>query len=165
MSEATPAPNGADTQPQFAPQAVYLKDASFEAPQGPRLPQGATAPQVNMNLTSAVNVLSPDLYEVVLTINVQAQSGDKTVWLCEAQQAGAFAAQNIPQAELHRILNIFAPNYLLPFARQAVADLLLKGGFPAFLIPPVNFDALYEQHAQQAAQNAAAPPAGNPAIN
>ncbi|MGC3981503.1 MAG: protein-export chaperone SecB [Steroidobacteraceae bacterium] len=151
MTEATNPENGAQdpNAPQFAPQVVYLKDVSFESPMGPRMPQGADAPSVTMNLNTSINQLNAELFEVVLNINVQSVVGDKTVWLCEAQQAGAFAARNIPEAELRRILGVFCPNYLLPYARQTISDLLVKGGFPPFLLPPVNFDALFDQAAQQ----------------
>ncbi len=135
--------------PQFAPQVVYLKDVSFESPQGPRIPQNVGTPAVNMNLNTAVNQLGEELYEVVVHINVQSVLGDKTLWLCEVKQAGAFAARNIPNEELRRVLGVFCPNYLLPYARQTVSDLLMKGGFPPFLVPPVNFDALYDQARQQ----------------
>lgn len=147
--------NGADDNaPQFAPQVVYLKDVSYEAPGGPRMPENAGNPTINMNLNTTVNELAPDVKEVVLTVNVQAVSGDKTLWLVEVQQAGAFVVRNIQQADLPRLLGSFCPNYLLPYARQTISDLLVKGGFPPFLVPPVNFDALLEQAANQAAQNA-----------
>jgi preprotein translocase subunit SecB len=32
---------------------------------------------------------------------------------------------------------------LFPYARAAVSNLVTQGGFPQFLLPPVNFDALY----------------------
>jgi preprotein translocase subunit SecB len=157
--------NGANdpNAPLFAPQVVYLKDVSFESPMGPRVPEGAGSPSVNMNLDTSINQLGPELFEVVLSINVQSVAGDKTVWLCEVKQAGAFAARNIPEAELRRILAVFCPNYLLPYGRQTVADLLLKGGFPPFLLPPVNFDALFDQAVQQ--NEAAANQPVSPAIN
>jgi preprotein translocase subunit SecB len=34
---------------------------------------------------------------------------------------------------------------LFPFARAAVSNLVTQGGFPQFLLPPVNFEALYER--------------------
>jgi preprotein translocase subunit SecB len=40
--------------------------------------------------------------------------------------------------------------------------MLIKGGFPPFLLPPVNFDALYDQAAAQQAADAAA---NQPAVN
>jgi preprotein translocase subunit SecB len=164
MSDQNVLDNGAQdpNAPQFSPQVVYIKDVSYEAPAGPRLPNNAGNPTINMNLNTAVNELAPDLKEVVLTVNVQAVSGDRTLWLCEVQQAGAFVVRNIPQTDVQRLLAVFCPNYLLPYARQTISDLLIKGGFPPFLVPPVNFDALLDQAAAQAAQS---PPANSPNLN
>ena len=158
-------PNGTTdpNAPQFAPQVVYIKDVSFESPLGPRIPQSDTAPNVNMNLTTSINQIGTELFEVVLNLSVHSTLADKTIWLCEVKQAGAFAARNIPDAELRRILGVFCPNYLLPYSRQTIADLLIKGGFPPFLVPPVNFDVLFDQAAAQQSANADA--ANQPAVN
>jgi preprotein translocase subunit SecB len=165
MADEITAQNGATdpNAPQFSPQVVYLKDVSFESPMGPRMPQSDAAPNVNMNLTTNIAQLGEDLFEVTLNVNVQSTVADKTLWLCEVKQAGAFAARNIPEGELRRILGVFCPNYLLPYSRQTIADLLIKGGFPPFLVPPVNFDALFDQATAQ--QNANTDAANQPAIN
>jgi preprotein translocase subunit SecB len=147
-------PNG----PQFAPQAVYLKDVSFEAPAGPRVAPNTPNPTINLNLNTSVNDLGGDLKEVVLTVRVEAQASEKTVWLIELQQAGAFGMRNVPQQDLQRLVGIFCPNYLLPFARQVVTDLLTKGGFPPFLLPPVNFEQLFVQALMRAQQQQAQAP-------
>ena len=147
--------------PQFAPQAVYVKDASFEAPAGPRIASNAPNPTINLNLTTSVNDLGGDLKEVVLTVRIEAQAAEKTVWLCELQQAGAFGIRNVPAGDMQRLLGIFCPNYLLPYARQTVSDLLTKGGFPPFLLPPVNFDALFAQAAARAQQQQPQSPAAS----
>ncbi|MGE0115642.1 MAG: protein-export chaperone SecB [Steroidobacteraceae bacterium] len=164
MADENNPQNGAvdPNAPQFVPQVVYLKDVSFESPMGPRIPQNGGNPNVNMNLNTSINQLGEELFEVLLSINVHSTMEDKTIWLCEVKQAGAFAVRNIPEAELRRILGVFCPNYLLPYARQTISDMLLKGGFPPFLLPPVNFDALFDQAAQQ---NAPADAANQATVN
>jgi preprotein translocase subunit SecB len=162
MVDEAPAPNGQAVDPnapQFAPQAVYVKDVSFEAPDGPRVTPNAANPTINLNLNTVVNELGGDLKEVVLTVRVEAKAADKTVWLVELQQAGAFGIRNVGAPDLQRLLGIFCPNYLLPYAREVVSGLLTKGGFPPFLLPPVNFEGLFNQAAARAQQQQEQSPA------
>jgi len=42
-------------------------------------------------------------------------------------------------------LEIACPNVLLPFAREAVSDLVGKAGFPQLLLSPINFESLFQQ--------------------
>ena len=116
-------------------------------------------PTINLNLNTAVNDIGGDMKEVVLTVRVEAQAAEKTLWLVELQQAGAFGIRNVPAQDMQRLLGIFCPNYLLPYARQVISDLLMKGGFPPFLLPPVNFDALFAQAASPAQQQPQSPAA------
>jgi preprotein translocase subunit SecB len=147
--------------PVVTPQVVYLKDCSFEAPNGPFISNGPGHPSVNLNLTTRATALAQDMHEVVLQVNLEAKAGDKVVWLLELQQAGAFLIRNLSGAELAQVVSIMAPNYLLAFARATVAELVAKGGFPPFLLPLVTFEALHARAAaQQAAQQSISPPDG-----
>jgi preprotein translocase subunit SecB len=67
--------------------------------------------------------------------------------------------------ETRRILGSFAPNILFPYIRQTVSDVVIKGGFPPFLLPHVNFDALFERSMQEQAARQAQqqPPQPGPA--
>ena len=143
--------------PVVNPQAVYIKDCSFEAPNGPFVAGVQGNPTVNLNLTTRATALAQDMHEIVLQVNLEAKAGDKTVWLLELQQAGAFLIRNLSANDLAQVVSIIAPNYLLAFARATVADLVSKGGFPPFLLPLVTFEALHARAAQQqAAQSPAA---------
>lgn len=91
---------------------------------------GAPNPAINLSMNTTVTDLSPDLKEVILKLQLEAKVGETTLWLAELQQAGAFAWRNVPPEDLQRLIGIFCPQYLLPYARQTISDLLLKGGFP-----------------------------------
>jgi len=154
-------PSADPNAPLINPQAVYIKDCSFEAPNGPFISNGQGNPSVNLNLTTRATALAQDMHEVVLQVNLEAKAGDKVVWLLELQQAGAFLIRNLSAAELAQVVSIMAPNYLLAFARATVAELVAKGGFPPFLLPLVTFEALHARAAaQQAAQQSISPPDG-----
>ena len=135
---ATEDPNA----PQLALQAVYLKDCSYEAPNGPRV-DGAWNPQINLDLHTGVSLLTPELREIVLTVTVSAKQNDATVFLVEVKQAGAFLMKNLSDDDAKRAVGSICPGVLFPYARAAVSQLITQGGFPQFLLPPVNFEALY----------------------
>jgi preprotein translocase subunit SecB len=131
-------------------QGVYLKDCSFEAPQGPRA-NGEWNPQISLDLNTNVQQIGGDLREVVLTVTVSAKQGETTLFLVEVKQAGAFVMQNLTPDEFKRAVGSICPNVLFPYARAVVAQLVSQGGFPQLLLPPVNFDALYANSQNEAA--------------
>ena len=135
--------------PQLALQAVYLKDCSFESPQGPRV-TGEWNPQIGLDLNTALNMIEGDLREVVLTVTVSAKIGERTMFLVEVKQAGAFVMQNLSGEDLRRAAGAICPAVLFPYARATVSQLVTQGGFPQLLLPPVNFDALFAGSAQSA---------------
>jgi preprotein translocase subunit SecB len=132
----------APAAPQLMLQAVYLKDCSFEAPQGPRA-SGEWNPQISLDLNTAVNVVEGDLREIVLTVTVSAKQGERTAFLIEVKQAGAFLMQNLSAEDFKRAAGVICPGVLFPYARSAVSNLVSQGGFPQLLLPPVNFEALF----------------------
>jgi preprotein translocase subunit SecB len=130
--------------PQLALQSIYLKDCSYEAPNGPRV-EGTWNPQISLDLNTTVNGISAELREVVLTVTVSAKHEQTTVFLVEVKQAGIFMMKNLSEVELARAFGSICPSVLFPYARAAVSHLVTQGGFPQFLLPPVNFDALQAQ--------------------
>ena len=126
----------------LALQGVYLKDCSFESPQGPR-GNGEWNPQISLDLITMAQPITGELREVVLTITVSAKQGEQTLFLVEVKQAGAFIMQNLSPEEYKRAIGSICPNVLFPYARAVVSQLVSQRGFPQLLLPPVNFDALY----------------------
>ena len=154
------APNGQGANVSL--QSVYVKDLSFEAPKGPFLPAQNQDPKIQLNLSTASSPVGNDVHEVVLTVTLEAKSGDVPVYLAEVKQGGVFTVRGFNADETRRILGSFAPNVLFPYVRQTVSDMISKGGFPPFFLPPVNFDALYERSLQERAAQQAAPAGGAP---
>jgi preprotein translocase subunit SecB len=136
---------------------IYVKDFSFESPQAPQIfKSDKWSPQTNLNLRSSHSRIDEGVHEVVLTITVDAKEGDKTVFLVEVQQAGLFELSGYDDTELAAITGSYCPGILFPYAREVIASTIQKGGFPEFILQPINFDALYMQSQKQAAAAAAA---------
>ena len=149
-ADGLPLSTPADTSAVLALQNVYLKDCSYESPNGPRI-EGNWNPQINLDLQTTSTTLGPEVREVVLTVTVSAKHGDATIFLVEVKQAGLFVIRNIGEADLKRAISTVCPGVLFPYARAAVSQLVSQGGFPQFLLPPVNFDALYAANQAQPA--------------
>ncbi len=145
-----PLPNPADPGVVLALQNVYLKDCSYESPNGPRI-DGNWNPQINLDLQTSSTALGPEVREVVLTVTVSAKHGEATIFLVEVKQAGLFVVRNLTEPDLKRAISTVCPGVLFPYARAAVSQLVSQGGFPQFLLPPVNFDALYAANQAQPA--------------
>lgn len=138
------------TQGQFSIQKVYVKDVSFETPNSPAIfSESKWEPEVSVQLNSSAVKLENDMHEVVLSVTITAKAGDKTAYLVEVQQAGIFQLKGFEESQLGHLLGAFCPNILFPYVREAVSDMVSRGGFPQMLLQPVNFDALYAQRMQQ----------------
>jgi len=144
-------PGGEGEGPVFVIQRLYLKDVSFETPHTPAIFDEPWDPEVSVQLSNAATRVGEDLHEVVLTVTVTARMGDKTAFLCEVHQAGLFQIAGYGQEELEGLVGAFCPSILFPYAREAISSLVVKGGFPALVLAPINFDALYRQHREQQA--------------
>ncbi len=138
-----------DIGPALALQNVYLKDCSYEAPNGPRI-EGNWNPQINLDLHTAANGIAAR----------SARSGAHRDGLCQAERChdlpgGGEASRAVSDAQperagyASRAVSTICPSVLFPYARAAVSNLVTQGGFPQFLLPPVNFDALYAQSTTQ----------------
>jgi preprotein translocase subunit SecB len=132
---------------QFNLERIYIKDVSYESPAAPQVFLDQSAPQLDMQLGVKRAAVAPDdgLHEVVLTVTLAAKNAGKSVFLVEIQQAGLFRIAGISGEPLERALEISGAYILLPFVREAINDLVGKGGFPQLLINPINFETLYEQ--------------------
>ena len=142
---AQPAANAQGTGTRFGVQRLYLKDASFEAPESPDAFRRPYTPQVNFSINSRSRKIDDNIYEVVLRLTADVKQEDKTVFLVEVQQAGVFEVSGLEGERLEQVLTITCPSILFPYGREAVDALAVKGSYPPLMLAPVNFEAVYAQ--------------------
>jgi len=153
------ASNGAaqtEQNPQFSLQRIYVRDLSFEAPKSPEIFRQEWTPSVALDLNTRQKSLEGDFHEVVLTLSVTVKNGEETAFIAEVQQAGIFLIKGLDAASMSHTLGAFCPNILFPYARETLDSLVTRGSFPALMLAPVNFDALYAQELQRQQQAAQA---------
>ncbi|MES2979638.1 MAG: protein-export chaperone SecB [Pseudomonadota bacterium] len=149
----------ANLEPVFQIQRIYLKDLSFEQPNSPEILLEQEQPAVEIQLGVESTPVTDGIFEVSVVATVHTKVNDRTVFLCEAKQAGIFEVRNIEVEQLGNILGIACPQIVYPYLRGNVADIIQRGGFPPVHLAEINFQAMYQQQlADAAAQQAAAAP-------
>ncbi|MGH8691044.1 MAG: protein-export chaperone SecB [Burkholderiales bacterium] len=146
-----PAP-GAAAAPQpatFQIEKVYVKDLSLEIPNAPQTFMQQAQPQLEVRIDTGAAQFAEGYYEATVSATVTAKSGERTLFLAEAVQAGIFQLRNVPAEELKPLLAIACPTILFPYLRETISDLVIRGGFPPVLLAPVSFEALYVQRMQE----------------
>jgi preprotein translocase subunit SecB len=129
--------------------AQYVKDLSFENPRAPQsLTQPSAAPDVAINVDIKARNLGPGVFEVVLTINVDARAQSEPIFLVELAYAAVVTVRNTPEAMLPGLILVETPRLIFPFARAVIADATRDGGFPPLMINPIDFGELLRRQPQ-----------------
>jgi preprotein translocase subunit SecB len=137
-------PSAADEQ-QFHIQRVYLKDLSFETPMGHKAFISKERFKIDQELGVEWKEVDNQLFETTLRLMVSAKLEEETACLVEVHQAGLFYIKGIEGQLLERVMGTACPQVLFPYARETIDNTLVKGTFPAVMLPAVNFDVLFAQ--------------------
>ena len=137
--------------------AQYVKDLSFENPRAPQsLTQPSVAPDVAINVDIKARNLGPEVFEVVLTVNVDARAQNEPIFLVELAYGAVVTVKNTPEAMLPELILVETPRLIFPFARAIIAEATRDGGFPPLMINPIDFGELLRRQPQAFAQLGAA---------
>ena len=140
--------------PVFQIQRVYLKEASLEQPNSPAILVEQAQPSVDIQLGVEAAQAADGVYEVCVTATVTTKIEDRTVFLVEVKQAGIFEIRNLPDDQMGPIMGIACPQIVYPYLRGNVADVIQRAGFPPVHLAEINFQAMYQQQAEDASQAA-----------
>lgn len=144
--------------------SIFVKDISYEAPSTPQAFSLSWEPQVKFDIQVMRRVMeqSAGLHEVVLhtTISTKlktkntsanhddgnsAEEQELVAFLIDVKLAGMFTVKGLSEAQLDRVLSTTAPTILFPYIAETIASLVTRGGFPQFILPPIDFATLYQQ--------------------
>lgn len=130
---------------------VYVKDLSFESPKAPGVFKDKNRFAADVSVGTKSSLLHDDFYEVVLTVTITAKIEETTdvVYIAEVKQAGIFLVTGFNETDIKPLLNSACPTILFPYVREAISDLVGRGGFPQLYLSPVNFDAIYAQQVKE----------------
>jgi preprotein translocase subunit SecB len=162
-SSSTPAQASASVQSPpiqslFQFNAHYLRDLSFESPQGPAglFSQPQEKPSIDLNVDIKAQRLNDNTYELIMIMAAKATADDKPMFLVEIQYGGIFTL--LTQEALDNAQYIMlaeAPYALFPFARRVIADVTRDGGFPPLMLDGVDFRGLFAARSEEAGKRKA----------
>ena len=142
---APPASPEADAAPETGIRIIaqFVRDFSFESPHAPDSLRGGAQPAIDMGVEMNARGRTDGLFEVDLKLSARATREDQPVFHVEVVYGGLFAITGIAEADLEQVLLIECPRFLFPFARRLIGDVTSEGGFPPFLIDPIDFAGVY----------------------
>jgi len=152
-------PNGADAGPGMRILAQFIRDLSFENPRAPESLRAAAAgpggqPSIDLGVEISARPRPDELFEIDLKLTATARSLGEVTFQIELVYGGLFHIVGVPDADIEAVLMIECPRFLFPYARRVISDLTSEGGFPPFLIDPLDFAAVFAARRAQMAGEA-----------
>ncbi len=143
--------NGAEELAPFTVRIVaqFIRDLSFENPRAPESLRGGVQPQIDLGVEMNARGRPDGLFEVDLKLTSKAEREDGPVFQIELVYGGLFQIGPVPDDAVEKVLLIECPRFLFPYARRIISDLTSEGGFPPFMLDPIDFAQVYEARKAQ----------------
>lgn len=147
MTDQTNTPaQTADNAPGIQVVAQYIKDLSFENPNAPEsLVSGWPQPDTNVQISLRHHQVRDDAYECSIHFRIEAKRKDdgKVCFIIDLAYGALAILKNIPKENHQPVVMVEVPKLLFPFAREIVASVTSKGGYPPLYLTPISFEAIY----------------------
>lgn len=133
--------------------AQFIRDLSFENPRAPETLRGGGAqPQIDLGVEMNARGREDGFFEVDLKLSAKATRDDGPVFVVELLYGGVFEIGGVPAEDIEPVLLIECPRFMFPFARRIIADVTSEGGYPPFLLDPIDFAGVYAARKAQAGE-------------
>jgi preprotein translocase subunit SecB len=145
MADNTDTP-AAQNAPAIQVISQYVKDCSFENPHAPEsLVSGWPAPDANVQISLSKAQLNETLHECALHFRIEAKNvkDNKMAFIIDLHYGALVGLHNIAAENVQPVMMVEVPKLLFPFAREIVANLTAKGGYPPLYLAPINFEGMY----------------------
>ncbi len=156
MSEAdtpsAPVANGeGQVEPGIRILSQFIRDLSFENPRAPDVMRaGPVQPQIDMGVEMNARGREDGFFEVDIKLSARASREDGPMFMVELLYGGLFSIEGVAPEDMEPVLLVECPRFLFPFARRVIADVTSDGGFPPFLLDPIDFAGVYAARKAQA---------------
>jgi preprotein translocase subunit SecB len=144
MTDVDAGAEAAQAAPQIRIAAQFTRDLSFESPRAPDSLRATGQPEIDIGVELNARGRPDGLFEVDLKLTVGAKQDNEPTFQIELLYGGLFQITGVPEEHMEPVLLIECPRYLFPFARRIIGDLTADGGFPPFLLEPLDFAAVYQ---------------------
>jgi preprotein translocase subunit SecB len=133
--------------------AQFIRDLSFENPRAPdALRAGGPQPQIDLGVELNARGREDGLFEVDLKLSATAAREDGPLFMVELLYGGVFQISGVEPDDMEPMLLIECPRFLFPYARKIISDVTSDGGFPPFMLDPIDFAAVYAARKAQGEQ-------------
>ena len=105
--------------------------------------ESSARPQLKVSVNVNAEPRGEETFEVSLHLDVHANSDRGVIYNVELLYGGVFQIAGVEQEDMEPVLLIECPRYLFPFARRIIAEVTSEGGYPPFLLDPIDFAAVY----------------------
>lgn len=130
-------------QGSFVINGQYIKDLSFEAPNGAGtfMIEGEGVPNLNFDL-NATN-LEGSVYEVSLKMQIDLKVGEVAIYVLQLDYRGIFTIEGIEGDDLSKVLMVHCPSFMYPYIRSIVYNVITASAFAPPIMNPIDFLGIY----------------------
>lgn len=131
----------------FELQRVYVKALSLQIGDSAEAFLLKWEPSVKFELkVNSCQLKTPSHYEAIVDGTLQLSIADKEIATLKVEQAGIFKIEGFDEEQKKLILNGHCQDLLYPYFCNQVARMTTDAGFPALLLKPMSFVAIYQQN-------------------